>query len=210
MRTTRIGELVGGWPRRLLALACLLLALLSAVHSRDAAAKASPVTVAVLVAARSLAVGTTLSAADVRIARWPASVRPATALQRPGDAIGHRLASPLVTGDAVSQQRLVGGDLAAGLSAGTVAASIALANSAAANLIRAGDYVDLLSPPSQDGASTPAQILALGVLVLAVVPETPDSPQPGAQLIVALERSSELKLAQAQSEPVLATVSDHP
>jgi Flp pilus assembly protein CpaB len=210
MRTSRISDLVGGWPRRVLALTCLLLALLSAIHSRDAATKSSTATVAVLVASRSLAVGMTLSAGNVRIAQWPASVRPATALQRPLDAIGRRLASPLTTGDAVTQQRLVGGDLAAGLPAGTVAAPITLANSAAANLIRAGDYVDLLSPPSPDGAGTSAQILALGVLVLAVLPESADSAQPGAQLVVALERASELKLAQAESEPVLATVSDHP
>jgi hypothetical protein len=116
----------------------------------------------------------------------------------------------LAVGDAVTQQRLVGGDLAAGLPPGTVAAPITLANSAAANLIHAGDYVDLLSPPSPDGAGTSALVLAFGVLVLAVVPESSDSAQPGAQLVVALERSSELKLAQAESEPVLATVSEHP
>jgi pilus assembly protein CpaB len=210
MQTSRIGELVGGWPRRVLALTCLLLALLSAVHSRDATAKTGPATTAVLVAARALAVGTSLSAADVRIARWPPLLRPATALERPLDAIGRRLASPLAAGDAVTQQRLVGGDLAAGLPPGTVAAPITLANSAAANLIHAGDYVDLLSPPSPDGVGTSALVLAFGVLVLAVVPESPDSAQPGAQLVVALERSSELKLAQAESEPVLATVSEHP
>jgi Flp pilus assembly protein CpaB len=214
MRFTRIGELLGGWPRRLLALSCLLLALLSATHASSPAARAGEPTAGVVVAARSLPIGTTITASDVRVASWPARLRPATGFAAPSDAVGQRLAGGLAAGDAVTRERLVSGDLAAGLPAGTVAAPVTLADAGAANLIRAGDYVDLISPASQNdpgaAAATGAALIALDVLVLAVTPASPDSGSAGAQLVVAVARTTELKLAQAETGPVLATVVDHP
>ena len=87
-----------------------------------------------------------------------------------------------------------------------VAVPVPLVDPGAASLIRAGDHVDLLSPPADSASGSFAQVVAAAVLVLAIVATTPGSGSTTAQLVVAVDRATELRIAQAITTPLLATV----
>src|SRR5579884_793336 len=82
---------LGRWPRLLAAGTCLLLALGSALGTARKPAAAGP-TAPVVVAARDLPAGATLTAKDLNIARWPTRLRPSGARDRLGALVGQRLA----------------------------------------------------------------------------------------------------------------------
>lgn len=199
------------WPRRLIALTCLLLAGFSALHADRPSAHAGVATAEVVVAARELTAGTVLGADDVRVASWPAKLRPATAVANTTAAIGRTVAGPVGSGEMITTTRLVGSDLAAGLPLGLIAVAVPLVDSGTAALIRAGDRVDLLSPPSDTTSPVPsgspaATMVAANVLVLAVVPRDPGLTGSNGQLVVAVDQPTELRIAGAISTPMLATL----
>lgn len=109
----------------------------------------------------------------------------------------------------ITTSRLVGGNLTTGLPAGLIAVPVPLVDPGAAGLIQAGDHVDLLRVPT-DSTDPAAATVANGVLVLAVVPSDPDASQSSAQLVVAVDRATELQIAQAIASPMLATVRKGP
>ena len=96
--TTRLG----GWPRRVLALCCLVLAAVTALggHTARHSSTAGPEH-PVVVAARDLAAGTALTSADLRLRSWPDELRPAGALTRSHDVVGRRVAGAVRAGDSV-------------------------------------------------------------------------------------------------------------
>ncbi len=220
MRISRITELLAGWPRRLLALSCLLLAAVSGLHAAQSKSRAAISVSDVVIATHTVAAGATLSAADLRVVQWPTALRPSTALRSVDAGLGRRLAVALETGDVLTAQRLVGADLTAGLPAGMIAAPVTLADSGSASLIRPGDHVDLLSTGSDSNgddsggssaaSGSAASVIALDVLVLAVLPAAADSSGGGSQLVVAADHSAELHIAQAAADLVLATVTSDP
>ncbi len=203
MRLSRIGLLLGGWPRRLLALGCLVLAAIIATH-----ATAKPTTtaggVAVVVAAHDLGPGSSIAAGDVRLASWPTALRPPTSLAAIDKAVGRRVAGAVGAGEPITSRRLIGADLSTGLSTAMVAVPVPLVDSAAITLIQAGDYVDLLSPPPDRTGS--AVIVAQEALVLAVTVSEVAAGAAGSQLIVAVDRATELRIAQMITSPMLATL----
>jgi pilus assembly protein CpaB len=208
---SRLGQLLGVWPRRLIALACLLLAGLSALHADRPSAHADVATAEVVVAARELTAGTVLGADDIRVASWPATLRPVTAVANPTAAIGRTVAGPVGSGEMITTTRLVGNDLAAGLPVGLIAVAVPLVDSGTAALIHAGDRVDLLSPPSDTTSPVPsgsraATMVAADVLVLAVVSRDPGLTGSNGQLVVAVDQPTELRIAGAISTPMLATL----
>jgi pilus assembly protein CpaB len=208
MRLLRLGQLLGGWPRRLLAIGCLVLAGISAVHARPASAPTEATSSTVVVAAHNVEAGAVITTADVRMTRWPTAVVPPSAIEHLAGAIGHRLTGPIATGEVITPSRLVGANLGAGLPAGLIAVPVPLVDSGAANLIHAGDHVDLLSPPS---ATNPqASVVAAGVLVLSIVPGDPAATSISAQLVVAVDQATELRIAQAITVPLLATLINPP
>jgi len=121
----------------------------------------TPVGVPVLVSVRDLPPGHRVVASDLRVARWPEPIRPASALQEPGAAVDATLASALGAGEAVTTSRLRGSGLLSGLPSGMVAVHVPLADPGAAALAHAGDHVDLISSPS-------GTVLGQDVIVLAV------------------------------------------
>jgi pilus assembly protein CpaB len=211
---SRLGQLLGVWPRRLIALACLLLAGLSALHADRPAVRVDSATIEVVVAAHDLPAGTVLGAADVRVASWPATLRPVTAVANPKAAVGRAVAGPVGSGEVITSTRLVSNDLAAGLPAGLIAVAVPLVDSGTASLIHAGDRVDLLSPPSDttspgltgSAAPTAVTMVAANVLVLAVVPRDPGLTGSNGQLVVAVDQAAELRIAGAIASPMLATL----
>jgi pilus assembly protein CpaB len=195
-----------GWPRRLLALALLFVALVSALHVTKPSPAAVP-TVALVVAAHELAPGATIAAGDLRVVSWPVSLRPAAAVAAK-DAVGRTLAGAVGAGEVITTFRLVGRDLSAGLPPGLIAVPVPLVDAGALGLIRAGNHVDLLSPPT-DAAGT-AVVVAADVLVLAILPRAADATSGNAQLVVAVDQPTELRIAQVITSPLLATVIKSP
>ncbi|SCX38750.1 Flp pilus assembly protein CpaB [Klenkia marina] len=144
----------------LLAVAALALALRPAPPPSPAA----PATAPVVVAAADLAAGAVLTPADLATAGWPPEVLPGGAVDDPAGLVGQVLASPLRHGEPVTDARVVGPGLWSQVPAGQVAAPVRLADLAVADLLRAGDRVDVLV--TVDGAGT--AVVAAGALVLAV------------------------------------------
>ena len=103
----------------------------------------------------------------------------------------------------------VNAGLTSGLPPGFVAAPVPLADAAAAGLMKAGDSVDLLTPPAADGTAA-AVVIARGLRVLAVLPATGSGGQVGAELVVAADEQTELRLATAVSGRVFAAVRNPP
>jgi pilus assembly protein CpaB len=208
MRFVRLRHLMGGWPRRLLALTFLLLAALSAVHgsaSGRASSTSPEPSVAVVVAAHDVAAGMVIDTGAVKLASVPAAVRPASAISTLAAAIGQRVAGPVGAGEMITAARLIGRNLTTGLPTGLIAVPVPLVDPNAAGLIRAGDHVDLLRVPA-DSSDVPATTVATAVLVLAVIPRDPDASQSSAQLVVAVDPATELQIAAAIASPMLATV----
>ena len=199
---------LGRFPRLCGVGICLLLAARSAAAERTGdrgAAAAGPV---VLVAARTLPAGHILTAADLRRARWPAGARPAGSTVGVAEVVGRRLAGPLGAGEAITGTRLVGRDLAAGLSGDVVATAVPLADPHAADLVRPGDRVELLSTlrsddPSGSGVSG-AGMTVPDARVLAVLPATEAGA--GAELVVAVPRPVAARIVRDEPTHVFTAV----
>jgi len=104
--------------------------------------------------------------------------------------VGRRLAGPVGSGEPITGTRLVGRDLAAGLSGQDVATAVPLADAHAVELVRPGDRVELLSAPRTDDGSAPAsraaEVVVSGARVLAVLRGDDTT---GAELVVAVSRA---------------------
>jgi len=200
---------LNGWPRRILAGCCLLLAgaaALGARHSGDPPRTGHPV----LVAARDLAAGTRLSSADVRLRSWPDELRPAGAFSSGTDVAGRSLAGAVRAGEAVTETRLSGPGLAAGLPP-TLRAVPVQVTGGAAGLLHAGEFVDLLvsDPPEAEGVAPPAaHLLAEAVPVLAVTP--PPAGVDSFAIVVAVDAATALQLAAESGRTLVATLRHPP
>ncbi|MFN2519213.1 MAG: Flp pilus assembly protein CpaB [Jatrophihabitantaceae bacterium] len=210
------------WPRRLAALACLLLAALSALSARNEGRSGDrrPVTgTRVVVAARDLGVGSTLDGHDLLTVAWPPELVPPGASGQTAQLVGRRLASPIRKREAVTTTRLVGADLTAGLPPGEVATPIST-DAGFATLIHAGDHVDVLAAPPDEPTSTAspgksgaasAILVAAAVTVLAVLPSTDAvGGSQSAQLLVATTRGTALRIAALRGRQVLAVAAGPP
>jgi pilus assembly protein CpaB len=203
----------GRWPRLILAVGCVLLAVNSAVSARNAQAQRRGVPV--LVAARDLATGRLLSAGDVRVAHWPAQLRPRGARAGPALAVGRRLAGSLTAGEPVTTARLLGRGLTTGLDPHSVAVPVTVTGPRVSELVRAGDRVDLVALPRTaadplvasgdggSGAAGPTTIVGSRLLVLSVLPGADPATT---DLAVAADPVTALRLTRAAMSQVLAAV----
>lgn len=188
---------------------CLVLAgaaALSARHSGDARHPGHPL----LVAAHDLAAGTRLSAADVRVRTWPDELRPAGAFSSAAAVAGRRLAGAVRTGEAITETRLSGPGLAAGLSPMLRAVPVQVTGGAA-GLLYSGEFVDLLvsNPPEAAGVASPAaHLLAEAVPVLAVTSTPAGADSFG--IVVAVDAATALKLAAVSGRTLVATLRHPP
>lgn len=155
-----------------------------------------PPTRAVVVTARTVAVGTRLGTGDVRVVRVAASLAPAAAYASTG-AVRGRTASATLPAGTVLSPGLVAGDRAAGAAPdGRVVVALPSGDDPTSALLAPGDHVDLLATTA-DGS----QYLARHALVLPA-PTTPaasssllgDGPADGT-LVVAVEPAEAERLA---------------
>lgn len=186
----RIGARLAGWPRRaavgLLLAAAAVLALRPAPGDPPAAPAA--LSTDVVVAAHDLAAGTTLAAADLRVVSMPSAVVPAGASRRAAGLIGRTAAGAVRRGEPLTDARIVGPGLTAGLRPGESAAvPVRLADPDAAALIRPGDRVDVLgtavTPDGSQATAGGTVAVVSAVRVLAVLGAR--DPADGVVLVVA-------------------------
>lgn len=194
--------------RRLLALILLALGVVLAVSGRatpGARQAADPI----VVAARPVAAGAELTAADVRLEAWPRAIRPGGSFDASGAVVGKRISGALDSGEAITATRLVGAGLTTGLAPGLAATPVAVADSGVLRLVHAGDHVDLLAAPVVDGAGA-AELLASSVLVLAAIAPTDTDAARSGTLVVAADRATELRLVAGASRAVLPVLRKPP
>lgn len=222
---------IGPWPRRALALVCLLLAagsFLAGSPPRDPAAA----TRQVVVATRAFPIGHRLTAPDLVRRAWPDDLVPEDALTRPDALLGRVLASPVARGEPVTNRRVVGRDLTSGLGPDEVAAVVGVSDAASASLIGAGDRVDVLAspataeptavqasaPPVSGGtplAGTPPAVgpiptvLVEGARVLAVLPGSGDF-QTAPEVVIATSREAAARVVRARGLEMLTILSRSP
>lgn len=172
------------WRRRLLAAGLAAAAAALAMHALQ---PSGPPTVPLVVAARDLPGGTTLTPSDLRVAVTPRDVVPDGVVPAVDAAAGRLLAGPARAGEPITDVRLLGPSLLAGWGDDLVAVPVRVADPGAAAMLRAGDRIDLLAaaPDGVVGASTVAPdvpvisvpppgdagVLADGALVVVAVPE---------------------------------------
>jgi len=184
------------WHRRLLAAGLAAIAVAAGIHAVE---PAEPVTVPVLVAARDLAAGVPLVAADLEVRALPEALVPLGVL-RPGDeTVGRLLTGAVRAGETLTDVRLLGSSLVDGLSAGAVATPVRVADAGVAGLVRPGDRVDVLATPATLDAEVGAtHVAASGVIVVAIPdPSTPGGFGDGALLVLATSPQTAADLAAA-------------
>jgi pilus assembly protein CpaB len=204
---------IGRTPRLLAAGLCLLLALTSALGARRDAGPA-PRSVPVVVAAHDLPAGHRLGRGDLRVAHWPPALRPSGGAAGARAFIGLRTAGPIRAREPLTSSRVVGTGLTLRLGSGSVAAAVALDDPHTADLVRPGDRVDLLETPRPaDVDAAPARAgpevatVATDALVLAVLPSTAEA---DAEVVLAVERATAVRLARDRAAHVFAVVADPP
>ncbi len=171
----RLATRLAGWPRRVLAVALVLAAVAVALRPDPppAAVGGAPPGVPVVVAGRDLAAGAVLTRPDLRTADLPSAAVPGGSAREPASLLGRTLAGPVRRGEVLTDARIVGPGLTAGLGSQDVAAvPVRLADAEAAALVRSGDRVDVLGAAVDADAATgsrDAVEVATAVRVLAVL-----------------------------------------
>lgn len=148
--------------RRPLAALCVGLAVAAGVHAVSAP---PPPTVEVLSAVRDLPAGAVLAGDDVELVALPPGAVPDGSTT---DAVGQTLAAPLRAGEPITDVRLVGADLAAA-HPDLSTLPVRLPDVGLAELLEAGDRIDLIATDPQAGGS---RVVAADALVLAIPPAT--------------------------------------
>jgi Flp pilus assembly protein CpaB len=167
-------------------IAAALLAGVAAFCLARAAAPPPPATVPVVTAARDLAGGIALRSGDVRVTRMAADVAAQGALTSPAAALGRVLATPMRTGETLTNVRLLGRSLLAGYGAGLVAAMVPIPDPAVAALLQPGERIDVYAVTS---AGRPAELLASHAPVVTVPEPNADTSQ--SSLVVLAVRPGE-------------------
>ncbi|MGQ4616602.1 SAF domain-containing protein [Nocardia sp. R7R-8] len=152
--------------RRLLAVALAVLAAFLFLRGDPGTQR-----VTVLVAGRDLAPGRLLEAGDLRPAPREAGTLPAGAVTDPAALVGATLTGAMRQGEVFTDLRVVGPRLAAAATGARAAriVPVRLADTAVADILRAGDRVDVISAEDAGGpGARPARTLATDAAVVLV------------------------------------------
>jgi Flp pilus assembly protein CpaB len=193
----------------LLAVLALVLALRPPAGAPAGPAAAS--TSAVTVAATDLPAGTELAIDHLRVVELPTASVAEGVVADPTGLAGRLLAAPVRRGEPVTDVRLVGPGLWSQLPPGEVAAPVRLADLAVADLLRAGDRVDVLATATSSGPGEEAAVtvVATGALVLSAPPAATAGapPVPAAEgsglLLLAVPTDTAARLAGASASATL-------
>ncbi|MFP5282840.1 MAG: RcpC/CpaB family pilus assembly protein [Actinomycetes bacterium] len=177
------------WHRRKLAVLAAVGAVLTGIA---AVAPDGPPTVAVVRTTSRLAGGATVTGGSVRLERLPEAALPEGALTDPVAVIGRTVLGPVAAGAVLTSLDLVS---AAAIRPGHVVAPLRLADADVANLVRAGDRVDVLAAEPEAAA---AALVARSVRVVTV-------PEPVEATRLAAGSSTEGALLLVEVVPEVAT-----
>lgn len=153
-------------------------------------------TTSVVVMARDVAAGTSLTSDDVTLAELADELVPSTAVKNVDDVIGRVTTGPLAQHEVLTSTKVVSAN-----SAGSMAVPIRLADPRVAALLRPGDVVDVVASLSGDGQVRPAQLLAAGVRVVTV-----QSDREAGLIVVTADENTAPLLAGAVDGPALSVV----
>lgn len=167
--------------RRIAAALLVLLAAAAALRP-DPAGQRSPT----LIATRDLAPGAALGPDDVRVVYQITGSRPDGALDDPAAVLGATPGGAIRRGEVLTDVRLLGSRLAAaGAGPDARMVPIRLSDGAVADLIRAGDVVDVLA--ARDDTDGPApRVLAADAVVVLIPPAPAQAGADGRIVLVAL------------------------
>jgi Flp pilus assembly protein CpaB len=163
-------------------------------------------TVEVLVARHDVLAGQRLGSDDVRVRRLAVDSVPATAMRRPVDVVGRTAAGPIGDDEVITDSRLVGPGLVAGLGDGLVAAPVRMADRDAVRLLDAGDRIDVYAPTAS-GLSAPAIVRSA---LVATLPQPDPSDgvgaagETGALVVLAVDAYDAGRLAQQSARTPLS------
>jgi Flp pilus assembly protein CpaB len=177
--------------RRLLAAIFAGLAVVTTVQ----AARPSPDTRTVVVAADDLRAGDVVAADDLETVELSPALVPDGTVDPARPPLGRTLAGPVRTGEPITDVRLVQPELLAGFGPGTVLTTIRVYDPAAAALVGSGDRVDVIGTDPRGGSTA---VVASDVTVVAR-PASDDGLAlgDGAPLVLAVDESTALVLADA-------------
>jgi len=134
-----------------------------------------------VVAARSIAGGSVLSASDLRVIRVPAEARPDDAFAQIAEVVGRQALRDVSARDLVQDSDLLNGELTS--APGMVKLPVHFSDSGAVSLLQAGQHIDIFGP---DGTSGGFRLVASNITVLTVPHNEPSVPlsSGGAELVV--------------------------
>ncbi|MGV9783598.1 SAF domain-containing protein [Nocardia farcinica] len=162
----------------------------------------------VVVAARELPPGTVLAAADLTVAPHEAGSLPAGAVRDPAVLTGATLTAAMHPGEVFTDLRVVGPRLAE-VAAGTPDARIVpirLADTAVAEILRAGDRVDVIGGETDDDSGTrPVRTLAADAAVV-LVSEPTERGRAERVVLVAMDAEHAVAVAAASLHTALTVV----
>ncbi|WP_249359495.1 SAF domain-containing protein [Nocardia cyriacigeorgica] len=147
----------------------------------------------VVVAARDLPPGHLLTPADLRIADRESGALPGGAVRDPAPLIGATVTGAMSTGEILTDLRVIGPRLAA-VAGGAPDARIVplrLADTAVADILRAGDRVDVIAADESDRATRPARTLATDAAVVLISGSPGASPARSADRVVLVAMGAE-------------------
>lgn len=163
-----------------------------------------PETEQLLVAAHDLAAGTTLERDDLTVVDVPPDAVPEHAYDEASDAAGETVASPMRTGESVTDRRLVQPGLLDGYPSGSVLSSVRLVDAATLTGLRVGDRVDVIAVDPR--AKAEPSVVADGARVVSL-PEPDAERAETAVIMLAVPRDVALALADAAAQTRLSVVS---
>jgi|DEB0MinimDraft_3_1074331.scaffolds.fasta_scaffold04063_8 Flp pilus assembly protein CpaB len=160
--TARLHRLLHRWRRPLAAVLIGLAVLLALGILRPS----PPPTVPVVVSARDLPPGITLTTEDVRVVDVPAAIAP-SGFARPDDVVGRLLALGIGAGELITASRFATGVGSGALDVGEVAVPVRLGDRSLAEFLQPGDVIDLVAAPNRQG-----ELVAPSVRVITVPRQT--------------------------------------
>ncbi|WP_433758889.1 SAF domain-containing protein [Nocardia sp. CA-135398] len=190
--------------RRLLAAALTALAIVLFLRGDPGSARAE-----VVVAGRDLPPGHLLEATDLRSTHLESGALPAGAVDDIAVLVGATLTGAMRTGEVFTDLRIVGPRLAA-VATGAGDARIVpirLADTAVAEILRAGDRVDVIGAEEQGGPGTrPARLLAINAAVVLVSGPGDRRGAPERVVLVAMDAEHATAVAAASLRTALTVV----
>lgn len=198
-----------------------------AVFVTISAVRPTPVaTTEVVVAAVDLGPGHVIKEADLGRARWPSASVDGLPIASEVQLVGRATTGPITAAEPITTTRVVGPQLldqvnaTASAHAELVAAPVRLADPAQAQLLTAGDVIDVLAARPADGGGQKASTIAVDVPVLSVPARNRDSGSTdflsgpsaslgngsGTLIVVAVDRATAIDLAAAATRSQLSVV----